>query len=132
MNWYKESQSFTGTGTLHYGPGDRVVLNIDPEIARYYRSFIPKSKRVNSTRYHPHITVIRSGREKAQNLESWGLHEGENFSFQYNPEVIEDHTYYTLKAYSKDLEDIRIELGLPRMRIGYDCFHITIGNKKNT
>ena len=131
MNWYKTAQQFTGTGTLHYGPGDRVVLNIDPEITRYYRSFIPKSKRVNSPRYYPHITVVRSGREQVTSPEKWGEHEGELISFEYSPEVNEGHTYYTIEAYSNRLEEIREELGLSRMRSGFNCFHITIGNNKD-
>jgi len=133
-DWMMEEEvRHKSVGVLNYGTYPKVVLNIDKDIAAYYRSLIPK---VQSTApdfalpmYAPHITVVRIGKE-TPSKENWGKYEGEKVPFEYENYVYSDNLYFWLNAYSTRLEDIREEMGLPRIRIGYNDFHITIANKK--
>lgn len=128
---------FTSTGTLIYSdlPQFRLVVNIDPEIAKYYRSLLPKNIKVRLPMYKPHISVVRH--ETPTRLEYWKKYHGKQVSFIYNPYIFIGVTYCWLKVHSTELEDIRVELGLARHRTGVTrppdeqpCFHTTIGNFK--
>ena len=133
MNWFRKSQvqRFPSTGVLEYKGDNRCVLNISPDLCRYYKSLIPKSQSVQPQMFPCHITVVRTGKEEPLNREAWGRYEGEVVPFEYENAVSRGSVYYTLNAWSERLEEIREELGLPRTRTGYDEFHITIGNTKN-
>ena len=89
-----EQQRFQSTGILKYGGNDRLILEIDSEISRYYRKLIPKSHRVNPQAYSAHITVIRTGIETPKNMETWGQHEGKKAIFEYENKVQTDGKYY--------------------------------------
>lgn len=39
--------------------------------------------------------------------------------------------YYYLESWSDMIGDLREKLGLTRYRVGFDSYHITIGNNKN-
>lgn len=138
---------FQSTGTLHYeitntDPPYKLILAIDPSIAAYYHSTIPKVHRVRRQMYAPHISVIR--KEAPPNLLHWNRYEGQEVSFEYEHNVRWDNVYYWIDAYSLELERIRAELGLHNaplhpatyhtpMPEGYAYtkrFHITIGNTK--
>jgi len=121
----------TSSGVLRYVEDHTAKLVIDPEIARYYKNFIPKCYYVQPQMYPAHITVVRKSREEPTNWEAWGKYEGREISFSYNPKIYRDGSYFSMEAFSKDLEDIREELGLPRIRTGFDKFHITIANNKS-
>ena len=71
----------------------------------------------------PHITIVRGERAlRAQ----WGLKEGVEVDFSFDPEVKEGRNrYFYLDAYSPALEELRINLGLKRRPT--PDFHITIG-----
>tara|TARA_Y100000310_G_C20270069_1_gene617589 strand:+ start:94 stop:501 length:408 start_codon:yes stop_codon:yes gene_type:complete len=133
MNWYKLAQpsTFSCVGTLRYAGENWAVLDIDQGICNFYRAMIPKSQFVRPQMYKAHITVVRLGREKISNIEAWGKYEGEQVPFTYSNEIKKCNPYYCLDAWSPRLEEIRVELGLPPIRGGYDSFHITLGNFKD-
>ena len=125
------------SGPLRYSASEGkywLVVDVDPGIVEVARALVPKTVRLNRTRYAPHITVIRN--EVPPDLTAWKAHEGEMVTFQYDSFVYNDELYYWLNAYCQRLNDVRTELGLhpvsewtrpPDMA---DCFHITIGNLK--
>lgn len=126
---------YYSTGILKYGPKPRIVVFVDRDLANYYRSFIPKSYKVQPQKYPPHITVVRSKYEKINNLKNWNKYDGETIEFSYSGIIKFDGTYFYLDVQSERLGDIREELGMPRFRFNdindKQCYHITIGNLKD-
>lgn len=104
-----------------------IVAYVDNQLTEYYRSLIPKALYVNGQRYQAHITIIRADVEPVPDKAS--IYDGKYINYQYDSTIFTCGTYYWLNAHSKDIEDIREDLGLPRIK--YDTFHITIGNCKN-
>jgi len=124
---------YSSRGVLAYSDS-YVVANLTDDLAIYYRRLIPKWITVDGTRYSPHITVIRYGKEQIaadKKAQYWRKYEGQVISFKYEPRIYSDIKYFFLNAYSRELEDIRIELGLAPTRFGHGRFHITIGNQKS-
>ena len=130
---------YNSSGILKYSNngGYSLVLEADKELARYYRSFIPKSHYINTPKYSPHITIVRFGKEVPTNLESWGKYDNEEIEFCYSNIIGIGTIYYWLNCFSKRLEEIRAELGLPVDSLftkppeGFiKCFHMTIANDK--
>ena len=134
----KKGKVFTSTGILRYRDPSRVTLDVDAELARYYRSLIPKAMPVQPTRWSAHITVVRGGKEPIPEVCAgmWKRHEGELVLFHYAAYVHFDRGYYWLNTWSPRLSEIRYELGLPlksrwtRPPPGWECFHVTVGNAK--
>jgi len=110
-------------------------MALDREIARYYRSLIPKWIQTALPRYDPHITVVRPEKDL---VDEGTLHnyDGREVQFLYAAELQQSRNYLWLPAYSEQLEQIRLELGLPVVNnsdlVPPDgCrkpFHITIAN----
>jgi hypothetical protein len=121
---------YESIGVLHYGSTSRLSLDVDYELVRYYRTFIPPSVSYNIPMHPPHVTVVRTGMEKPVVRAKWGAYEGERVRFQYNPYIHFGRLYIWLRVECKRLEEIRLELGLNRCRDRYKWFHITIGNLK--
>lgn len=130
---------YPSSGALHYnhidGYGYKLVVEVNSAIVDLARALVPKWIELNSTRYAPHISVVR--RETPTNLTMWGKYEGEQVPFEYSPEIHYDNTYFWLRVFSKRLVEIRVELGLPPSRLGVTCppdgeavFHVTVGNRK--
>ena len=126
-------------GLLRYSnAGDvglKLILDVDPEIARFYRSLIPKYIITNPQKYTPHISVVRH--EHSINMEYWGKYENEQIEFEYSNHIHNGTVYWWLNAFSTRLEEIRVELGLyvhdkyTQPPEGYlKTFHITLGNTK--
>jgi hypothetical protein len=115
-------------------PVIRAVVEIDPEIANYYRSLIPKHITFKKPLHPAHISVVRKA--IPENMEFWGKYEGEIITFEYDPYICFSEKYCWLRCYSTRLEDIREELGLPRHSPvtrppdETPCFHTTIANFK--
>jgi hypothetical protein len=126
---------FTSTGVLRYGSSN-VVLDIDQAISDYYRSLMPKWIKTNKQMYPAHISVVRK-EPVIPKMEYWGKHGGEEIEFSYSNVVRNGTVYYWIDAWSKRLEEVRLELGLtvdsPYTRPPdgmLETFHITIGNTK--
>jgi hypothetical protein len=130
------------TGILRYSRsesgGYRLVMEIDKELSRFYRSLMPKWITLNSQRYPPHVTIVRAEKEVPLHLEHWGKYEGEEIDFIYHNEVHCGKVYFWLNVFCVRLEEIREELGLPVISEftlppeGFvKCFHATLGNFKN-
>lgn len=136
----------------HHGPDEqgldsyKLVVDVDPGIAKFYRALIPKYIRHNSQLHDPHISVIR--REVPPNLVFWDRYAGEEIEFFYCPIVCplagtDNSPYFWLNAYSLRLEAIRNELGLsiapkhpshsvyPPPPPFTKKWHITVANRKN-
>ena len=126
---------YKSTGILRYG-FTHLVVDVDSEFVRYYRSLLPKYIEVQPPMYGAHISVVR--KEIAPKMEVWKKHEGEKIEFNYSPIVYFGKPYFWLNVYSIRLEEIREELGLPNVSI-YSTppeeykktFHITIANSKH-
>jgi len=123
---------FRTTGRIRYGRDSYSVVIVDPEIGNYYRSFIPRHIMWSIPLWQPHITVTRTGVEKIVNREAWEKYEGQEFVVGYSPHIMIGFTYIWLPAFSKELEEIRLELGLSRFFDRFRGFHITIANMKGT
>jgi len=115
--------------------GHKLSLAVDHGIVDTYRALVPKSVRLQRTRFPPHISVIR--KEPIPNLDLWGRYEGEDVPFEYEPLIYNDETYFWLRCFSPRLIAIRRELGLEDLSFLArppdlaDCFHVTIGNLKS-
>jgi hypothetical protein len=131
-------QPFDSSGPLRYSYepdyGYKLIVEVDPEIARLARWFVPKHIDLLKPRYAPHITVVR--REVPTQLDKWGLYEGRIVAFKYETFARNDETYWWLRVFSDDLAEVRRELGLAgygRTSMAPDlkrCYHMTFGNMK--
>jgi hypothetical protein len=126
---------FKSTGKLLYVE-NKLILEIDKELSKYYFSLVPKSYKLNPQKYDPHISVVRN--EIPPRMEYWYKYQNEFIDFLYEPYVYSGPIYYWLNTFSNRLEEIRLELGLPvsseytRPPGGFfKCFHTTIGNVKS-
>jgi len=124
-------------GTLVYSTGNegfKLIVEVDPELGRLYRSLIPKYLHPQPTRYPPHITVVR--RETPPASWRWRHLDGCQITFFYDPEVQYNEVYFWLRCWSQSLIEIRLDFGLPehteytRPPDGEECFHCTVANAK--
>lgn len=128
----------SSVGILRYSVlpnGDsKLVVEVDPDIARLSRALAPRYLNLGGTRFAPHISVIRH--EVVSGHPAWRKHEGETVGFEYGSYVYDDGLYYWLRVRSDALIDLRLELGLAahsrysRPPDGTRWFHITVGNLK--
>lgn len=120
--------------SLQEGYGYRLVVEVDPGIHRLARWLMPKHVRANVPMYPPHISVVR--KQVPTKLEAWGRHEGRMIEFEYSCWLYNDETYWWLRVWSPELEQVRVELGLrPHSHWtvapdGVRCFHTTVANTK--
>ena len=128
---------FSSTGTFRYQENYRLVVEVDQDLADYYRSLIPKWMPSQRPRWPAHITVVRAEKEIPPDLSSWGKYEGVPVKFFYEPRIYCGKIYYWLNIFCKRLEEIRAETGLSVTSQytlppeGFDkVFHMTIANKK--
>lgn len=133
---------YESSGVLRYSIVDigyKAIVEVEQDLADYYRILIPKYKDVQRQRYGAHISVVRH--EVPPNLALWGKYEGEEIPFMYDSEIKsgtrpkDGKIFYWLNVFSARLEEVRTELGLPVSSQytlppeGYlKCFHTTIGN----
>lgn len=137
---------FKSSGVLRYSGRNKLIVEVDQQIADYYRCLIPKWIPVQRSRWAAHVTVIREKEgletEVPTNWDVWGKYEGQEIDFYYGNEVRYGEIYFWLDILSVEMEKIRDELGivyLPptpenKWRIppkGFKkYFHMTIGNLK--
>ena len=129
---------YKSTGILKYfkEPELKVIVEVDQQLADYYRSLIPKYYYVSRQKYNAHISVVR--KEIPTDLTLWGIHEDEEVEFYYDNQIKRGKVYFWINVFCKRLEEIRLELKLP-VNSPYTlppegfvkCFHCTIGNVKN-
>ncbi len=110
----------------------RLVLNIDNEIARYYRRLIPRWVDHQPPMYPAHITVVRPYREVVPDTTRWGERDGEVVPFEYGNVILFDGLYFWLNCHGKELEQLRLALGMSPTRDNRGCFHCTIANAKSS
>lgn len=122
---------FESNGKLIYGPGVKAAILIDSELIRYYLKAIPAYYYARSQMYPGHITVVRLRIEQPL-MDNWGLDEGSKFNFVYDNEIKFDGRYFYLDSWSDMIGDLREKLGLSRYRVGFNSYHITIGNVKKS
>ena len=121
------------SGTLVYHQ-NWVVVELSRDFGNYYYSLIPKYKKKQPQKHKCHVTIVRKGIETPTTMENWGIYDGQTIPFLYSPIINSGQKYYFLDCYSVFIGLIRNMLGLPHFRqstyVGFDCYHITIGNKK--
>ena len=105
-----------------------LILECDAGISLYYRYWLKKAKYIDMIKpaWGAHISITRG--EKITNKDAWKKHSGKKIDFEYVPEVKSNGKHFWLSVISKELEEIRTELGLSPTP--YWGFHLTIGNKK--
>jgi len=131
---------FSSTGSIRSSPtfpGQLVpskcwvVVDVDPEIGRYYRSLYRAgtwdcAARIQRPSWKEHISVVRN--EEPPNDDLWGSLDGRVVEFRYDNEVCSDGLYFWLNVECDELLDLRQQMGLSR-RPEYPL-HITLGNAK--
>lgn len=116
---------YYGTGIVEYRASS-VVLLIDREIIRYYRSLIPKYYRINPQKHYPHITIIRAFEKPLKIFKNY-----ETMDFEYDGIIHFKDPYFFINAFSYDIGEYRSLCGLSKFRFG-NCYHFTLGNIKLT
>jgi hypothetical protein len=130
---------YKSSGIIKYnyidGYGHRMVVETDPELSRYYFSLLPKYLHIKSQGWKPHISLIRN--EIPAYPARIFAYIDQRVSFLYDPYIFNDEQYYWINCYSKELEAIREDVGLPYIGKFWKpplyylrSFHITIGNIK--
>ena len=126
---------FLEKGKIHYDDNDgfRVTVEVHHDFIDYYRSLIPSYHRTIKPRWSSHITVVRPEKDIPPRIRYWGDYEDEEVEFMYDPYILEGNGYFWVNVWSKRLETIREELGLPNFTayaltpVGYNkTFHITV------
>lgn len=132
----KDDKMFTSCGTLRYSPtllGGKsekwwIILDCDPELGRYYRHLFNlncyRTQTLTKPSWAEHITVVRN--EEPPDKKSWEKYAGERVEFNYLPIFEDNESYYWFEVQCVRLDEIRVELGLPK-EPEYP-YHITIGN----
>lgn len=116
-------------GTLRYGDNNRLAVEFSRDFGAYYRALMPKAWTCYGPRATTHLTVVRTGVEIPKNAAAWRKYSGKKVLVRYENYVRIEPIYYVLRAWSETVEEIRLELGLPRYRM-HSWYHITIGHKK--
>lgn len=129
---------YKSVGTLQYHSGYKLTLDVDINIAFYYKSLIPLWLHPQPQRYMPHITIVRPKYELPVHKQFWGKYRNEKIEFYYDSWIHSGKEYFWLNVFSVRLEQIRAELGLyiddkfTKPPEGFrKCFHMTIANRKN-
>lgn len=117
-----------GKATLKYYP-NWAIAYVDKGLGDYYYALCPKYWYLQRPKTPPHITVVRKDIE-IPSYDNWGFHDGDEIYFNYEPIVWRDELYAWIDVYSDEIGNLREVLGLPRIRKGFTCYHLTIGNFK--
>lgn len=112
-------------GILRYSPkllGDRasekwwLVLDCDESLGCYYRHLYWlahfRVQKLLRPAWKEHVTVIRN--EEPPHKGGWEKYTGKSVEFEYNPEPRTNGSYWWLEVCSRELQEIRVELGLSR------------------
>jgi len=124
---------FQSTGRLIYDPYARIkfepywlILKTSSELNAYYQSMILQKYdvRFKQTVWGSHISVVRG--TVPPKLDLWNRYQGKVIKFSYSNDIrYSAGGFFHIPVESKELEEIRISLGLtPRPSPN---FHLTIG-----
>lgn len=116
-------------GIIEVSP-QKIVVKIDKGITDYYYSLIPLSFVARKPLYSAKITVVRSFPIEKFAYELGRQFDGRTISVEYDGCLQYSQPYFYLNCWSKEIGEIRKELGLPEFRNGFKNYHITIGNVK--
>lgn len=106
-----------------------MVARVDESLGEYYRALVPKYLVCNSQMEPSHVTVVRSGIE-SPDFRNWLYRDGEVVTLWYSPELQFRYPYWWLDVWSPEVGEVRRKLGLGEYRIGWDRYHLTVGNCK--
>lgn len=121
---------FQSKGQLIYTESGWVKLVPHRSIGIYYRWWISCTlhRAVNMPFHDYHVTVINGRYQDCRQHKVWKKHHLKKISFSYSNEIESDQTSFWLPIKSRELEEIRGELGLSPFP--YWPFHLTIANLK--
>ena len=110
-----------------------LLLNSDESIIDYYTYWIKKHywlDKFQRPKHGSHISVIRGEIiEDGLFYNHWKKYHGKKIEFQYSNEIHNNGEHFWLPVYSKELENIRLELGLTNVPVFN--FHLTIGRLRD-
>lgn len=118
------------SGLLNFREG-ALVLEIDPEIHRYYFSQLKSnvSGRLNKPRFDPHITILGYKEPRIHPFVSPILKN--SIEFQYEHDIrFHDGWYYIHVLDNPLFIELRVSQGLKPNYDSVKGFHITIANNK--
>jgi hypothetical protein len=104
-----------------------VIVECPKDIIQYYHHWITKEEgvKLNKPLFGSHISVVRGEEPSNDKKNLWGRRKEKIVTFTYNHEVGMENDYYWLRVHCQELNELRIELGLPpNVEFG---FHLTIG-----
>lgn len=127
----------TSVGRLRYAQNSFwLCVDVNQDIANMYLALLPKAWQPQRPKWPAHITVVRD--EPPPNEAAWKKYDGQPLEFYYLSGVKQGKIYWWLDVYCKQLEEIRLELGLPVVNLfepplpGFrKRFHMTIANCKD-
>lgn len=135
-NWFNSNSAYfhkmnyKSKGKLEYYTRWLILL-VDDEIAEYYRHLIhlwDRRLKLQHPKHGDHITVIAGKYEDVGNHPNWKKYHRQEVDFEYSIDIGSDGCYFWLPVECKQIEDIRVELGLPsKIPIPW---HLTVGNLK--
>ncbi len=102
---------------------------VHPSIIQYYQYWVKRELglHLNTPLFKAHVSVVRGEEPKKQ--WNWRKHHNRIVTLEYGVDLRISEKYVWLPVYSKELEEIRVELGLkPQPKVD---FHLTVGNTKN-
>ena len=114
-------------GNLKKKPDWWALVNLDPEISRYYRYWIRRELHINlhQPSWGTHVSIIRGEKPWPDQMHLWKKYNGLEVEIEYSHNVRQAHMkdYWFVDVKCPQLIDIRKELNLP-CNFG---LHMTIG-----
>ena len=127
MQMSKCNFKYKSTGKINFRD-NRLVLETDPEISKYYQWFLVKAKiSFIKPRYAPHITIV-SDNEYDFSKNGLGMQKSlYEITFNYSPKIKEDKGWLFIPVEQFSLEKIRFEYGLDWCYDVVKGYHISLG-----
>lgn len=106
------------------------IISIKDDMCNYYSWFIEKryNIKLNKPLRGTHVTFINEIMDDSTFIEGKKFFDGKEIEVNYDPTYVRTNEkgHWWIKVYSKDIDSIRIALGLNKNP--YYGLHITIGN----
>lgn len=106
-----------------------MIIETPKDILDYYHHWILKEENIKLQKplFGSHISVIRGEEPAEHKKDLWCKYDQEEIYFQYSNDIETDGQHWWLPITSKQLEEIRSELGFDKYpEHGY---HLTLGRK---